>query len=76
MSLEPNRKMIVLNPTDQANSNFLIIDKLNHNDALYLYSDNIEVLPSGPDDQFLTSRYIVDAESVAEEFLTLMIPHA
>jgi capsular polysaccharide biosynthesis protein/predicted O-methyltransferase YrrM len=61
-------KLLVLSTIPGPNSNFLLIDAANSNDADYVYCGDTEVVEL-PDDPFLTSFYIPDPVNVADELI-------
>lgn len=63
-------KMVVLNPTREINSNFLLLDKLSNADVDYVYPNDIRVIDA-PDRQFLTLRQLPNARDVAHAMLAI-----
>jgi len=56
--------MVILNPTNEINSNFALLDKLSDADVCYLFSTDIRMAASVNND-FLTSRELPNAREVA-----------
>lgn len=63
------RKITCLNVTEQINSNYTIIDRLNQNNADYYYPTAMQVLPQ--QDGYLTARYLPEARAVAEKLFEI-----
>lgn len=63
------RNITCLNVTEQINSNYTIIDKLNRNAAEYYYPTAMQVLPQ--QDGYLTARYLPEARAVAEKLFEI-----
>ncbi|MBD8906028.1 hypothetical protein MZTS_04645 [Methylorubrum zatmanii] len=65
----PPRNIICLNVTEQINSNYTIIDRLNRNSAGYYYPTAMQVLPQ--QEGYLTARYLPEAKVVAEKLFEI-----
>lgn len=63
------RNITCLNVTEQINSNYTIIDRLNQNSAGYYYPTAMQVLPQ--QEGYLTARYLPDARAVAERLFEI-----
>lgn len=69
----PNpKKMVILHPSAEINSNFVLIDKLSGGHVTYLYPSDISVIDT-QEKHFLTSRYLPDARGVAEAMIRLAL---
>ncbi len=63
----PRSTIICLNPIPTVNSNFVLIDKLNGNDATYYYQKGTEVIRNSS--KFLTEFYVPNPKEVVESFV-------
>lgn len=66
----PPRHITCLNVIEKINTNFVIVDKLAHNQATYHYPPAMQVLDHRPG--FLTARYLPDAARVARDLLAIL----
>ncbi len=69
----PRSTIICLNTIPNVNSNFVILDRLNGNDASYYYQIDTQVEKNSS--EFLTEFTIKDTKSVAEDLLILSKNH-
>ncbi len=66
----PRARLVLLSPIPGPNSNFLLIDAANRNDATYLYASDTKVVKDAK--RFLTSFHLPQAEAVARELVRIV----
>ena len=62
-----HRKFITYNPADRVNSNFDLLDKLNENDATYLYQPGMDY--ASHEEGFLTSVRLANLDQLAYDLI-------